>query len=158
MGLGWERALLITAIVSLLPLAFFVLAYGPFGLFGVPLVAIAALALYVRARRRRLHPEREEPARARPRPAPMPAVPDAELADLPQPVSACPDCGYLGIRMPAIGDGLWPGGGELGDRMVCPRCQWQGLPVRFDRREDYGAFLRDLSEGRGEGDAHGTSA
>lgn len=91
------------------------------------------------------HPTHDPVEAPRVRPTPVPAVPAGDLADIPEPVSACPDCGFLGIRMPTIGDGLWPGGGETGDRMVCPRCDWQGLPARFEKREDYGSYLRELS-------------
>jgi hypothetical protein len=76
--------------------------------------------------------------------APVRPVEEADVANVRMPVRVCPDCGYLGIRMPTIGDGLWPGGGETGDRMVCPRCDWQGLPVSFESREDYVEFLRAI--------------
>lgn len=81
--------------------------------------------------------------RVRPVPPVSPAGSD-DLSGVPEPVKACPDCGFLGIRPPGIQDGVWPGGGEL-IFQVCPRCDYRGLPVEFQRREEYGAFLRDLA-------------
>lgn len=82
----------------------------------------------------------------RARPVPPVEVPDAaDVSDLPAPISACPDCGFLGIRMPQIEDALWPGGGELGDRKVCPRCGFQGLAVSFDSGDEYATFVRGLA-------------
>ena len=79
---------------------------------------------------------------------PVPVVPESEASALRVPIEACPDCGFLGIRMPTIHDGLWPGGGETGARMVCPRCDWQGLPVSFREAASYAEFTRDLNERR----------
>lgn len=86
-----------------------------------------------------------EPPRARAPLPPMPVPPPEAVADLPQPVTACPACGFLGIRMPEIGDGLWPGGGELGNRQVCPRCGYQGVAASFPTGEAYRAFLQELA-------------
>lgn len=110
---------------------------------GVVVYAVVRIAL------RLLRPEPELTAkdlapRADRRP-PVAPVPDTELADVPEPVTACPDCGFLGIRMLTLQDGMIPGGGELGDKMTCPRCGYQGLAIRFDTRADYGDFLRALS-------------
>jgi hypothetical protein len=66
------------------------------------------------------------------------------LAQLDGPVSACPRCGYLGVRAPGVRDGLWPGGGETGARFVCPRCQYQGIPIEFDNGDDYAQWVREL--------------
>ena len=117
------------------------------GLVALPFLAALPLALML-VGWRLAHPRPMEPdvPRTRARPVPVPAAED--VADLPEPISVCPDCGFLGIRMPSIGDGLWPGGGEIQDRMVCPRCEWQGLPARFDSRTEYRAWLRDLNEDR----------
>lgn len=82
---------------------------------------------------------------------PVSVVPEAEAAALRIPIDACPDCGYLGIRMPTIHDGLWPGGGETGARMVCPRCDWQGLPASFVTPESYAEFTRELNARRSGG-------
>lgn len=101
----------------------------------------------VRIARRLLRPEpldMDATPRADRRP-PVPPVDDAALGAVPEPVTACPDCGFLGIRMLGISDGVWPGGGEIGDKMTCPRCGYQGLAMRFERREEYGAFLRELA-------------
>lgn len=81
-----------------------------------------------------------------PRPVEAPARED-ELAHVPEPVEACPDCGFLGIRSPGVQDGVFPGGGEL-VMQVCPRCDYRGMPVRFERREDYARFLRELARER----------
>lgn len=113
------------------------------------LVAMAVLYAVARIAMRLLRPEpplaKADLAPRADRRPPIPPVPDSELADLPEPVSACPDCGFLGIRMLSLQDGAIPGGSELGDKMTCPRCGYQGLAVRFDKRADYGEFLRDLN-------------
>ena len=93
------------------------------------------------------HPRPEPPAVARVV-TPVPVVPASDAAALPTPIDACPECGFLGIRMPTIHDGLWPGGGETGARMVCPRCDWQGLPASFVSAESYAEFTRDLNAKR----------
>lgn len=108
------------------------------------------LMAHIRISRRVLSPE-HVPVDVAPRSSrqpPMPAVQPVDLADVPEPVTACPDCGFLGIRMPGIGDRLWPGGGETGSRIVCPRCDYQGIAVSFDTRTEYGEFLRALEEDR----------
>ncbi|HEX2021797.1 MAG TPA: hypothetical protein VHH36_03740 [Candidatus Thermoplasmatota archaeon] len=127
------------------PQALQLLGFAVFGL-GVPLafVLIGRRLAFPSVRK-----ETTAPPRARPPPMPVPAPED--VADLPKPVTACPDCGFLGIRMPQVADGLWPGGGELGDRKVCPRCGWQGLAVSFQTGEAYRAFLQDLAAGRNAG-------
>lgn len=94
------------------------------------------------------HPRPEPPATPRDV-TPVPVVPEGEAAALRVPIDACPECGFLGIRMPTIHDGLWPGGGETGARMVCPRCDWQGLPASFATTEDYAEFTRELNASRG---------
>lgn len=88
----------------------------------------------------------DEWLRVAPRPVEAPEE-DDDLAGVPEPVTACPDCGYLGIRPPGVQDGVYPGGGEL-ILQVCPRCNYRGLPLRFEQREDYADFLRTLSENR----------
>lgn len=77
---------------------------------------------------------------------PIPPVPVAEVADLVGPVTACPRCGFVGIRPMTIGDGLWPGGGETDARRTCPRCLYIGLPIEFETAQEYAMFLRGLSE------------
>ncbi|MFA5862206.1 MAG: hypothetical protein WDA16_10980 [Candidatus Thermoplasmatota archaeon] len=71
-------------------------------------------------------------------------VPAEDVSDIPTPITACPDCGYLGVRFLGIRDGVWPGGGETGARFVCPRCGFQGIPLQFDEAADYVEFLREL--------------
>lgn len=145
MKVWYERMVLVAAIVLSIPVVFFALAYGPLAFLGLPLTAIVALILYVRMRRARLTDAPIDVTPRADRRPPIPPVDDATLADVPEPVTACPECAFLGVRMPEIRDGLWPGGGELGSRVVCPRCGYQGLAVRFETREDYGAFLRELA-------------
>ncbi len=83
---------------------------------------------------------------ARTPPQPVRPVGTSDIAAIPEPVSACPDCGFLGIRPPGIQDGVAIGGGEL-IFQVCPRCGYRGVPVEFARREDYAAFVGELSNG-----------
>lgn len=98
------------------------------------LVAVGAL--------RATRPAHDAPA-PRPMPGPL-AMPDAAaLEDLPEPVTACPECGFVGIRMAGIQEGVWPGGGSM-MKVVCPRCNYVGLPLEFARREDYAAFLAEM--------------
>lgn len=82
--------------------------------------------------------------RTRPVPRPVPPPSEADLRDVPEPVSACPDCGFLGIRMPGIQDGVWPEGGQIVFQ-VCPRCHYRGQPLTFSRREDYALFVDELA-------------
>lgn len=158
MGLGWERALLASWIFASLSFggvaAFFAIAGGTIGaavgallLVGwVPLVAFLA---WWHVRARRLGREALPPHRPLPTPVAPPdedaAIEVSVVAKLDGPVSACPECGYLGIRAPGIRDGLWPGGGETGGRFVCPRCDWQGIPVEFEDGDAYAAFVRGLN-------------
>lgn len=79
--------------------------------------------------------------RAAPEPVPTPG--EADVAGLRAPFSACPDCGFLGVRPPGVQDGVWPGGGEL-VAMVCPRCDFRGLPVYFDGGDEYREYVADL--------------
>ena len=76
---------------------------------------------------------------------PMPPVSLAELEGIPEPVTACADCGFLGVR-PVHGDeGGIPGASDLMSERHCPRCGYQGLPIELPTREDYVEYLRDLS-------------
>jgi len=123
----------------------------PVGYGLVILVAELAVLYAVYRIARRLIVREPMPVTIEPRPdrrPPVAPVPVSELVDVPEPINACPDCGYLGVRMPELRDGLWPGGGELGSRVVCPRCGYQGLAVRFDTRGEYAAWLRDLDADR----------
>lgn len=112
------------------------------------LLALLLPLVLVRIGHRLAFPRRNEPPA--PRVRPVPPVPEPALEDLaalPMPVLACPDCGFLGVRTPQMRDGLWPGGGELGDRKVCGRCGYQGLVPTFDSPASYGAFVRGLQTG-----------
>jgi hypothetical protein len=113
----------------------------PFALFGIglPFVMVVVGRRLVRVRPTEVEP----PSPAVPR-DPVGPVQASDLAELKPPFTACPDCGYLGVRAPGIRDGLWPGGGETGGRFVCPRCHYQGIPVEFGSGEEYVAFVRAL--------------
>lgn len=146
MKIWYERIVLAVGVIASLPFLFLAVGYGPFALLGIPLEAIVAFVIYRRLRRARLDPQ---PIDTTPRPdrrPPVAPVSEEAIAALPEPVTACPDCAYIGIRTPELRDGVVPGGGEIGDKIVCPRCGYQGLAVRFDKREDYGEFLRDLAQ------------
>lgn len=88
---------------------------------------------------------RSGPAPASPRPAPVPPVGAEDVSGVPEPVTACPQCGFLGVRPLHLGEGGIPGVAELSDKRQCPRCGYQGLAVTFPRRDDYRAFLADLA-------------
>ena len=106
----------------------------------------ALLVVYRRARGRDADGEPTggaAPTSPPPRVEPVPAPGSDDLVDLPEPVSACPRCGYIGIRMPTLADGVALGGGEIGFH-VCPRCHYRGMPLVFPTREEYGAFVREL--------------
>ncbi|GEM_PF-4565900 len=115
-----------------------------FGALALGLAAVGARGLAAGPTSPR--PEPEQVARSLAK-TPVPPVDDATLADLPQPLTACPDCGYLGIRPATVRDGAFAGGGTLLSQQVCPRCGYQGLPLSFEKREQYGAFLRELAKG-----------
>ena len=106
--------------------------------------ATGLVALLVARRVARPSWDYDGPAAPPPPAAPF-ALAEEDLAAVPEPVVACPHCGYLGIRAPTMGDGGVPGVSELLDKRVCRRCGYQGLPVEFATREDYRGFLRDLS-------------
>lgn len=155
MNVWWERMVLVAAVLFAVPALFASAAFGLLPLLAIPFEAIVAFVVYARMRDARLRDARLARTQldTTPRPdrrPPVAPVDAAAIASLPEPVRACPECAYVGVRMPEIGDGLWPGGGELGDRIVCPRCGYQGIAVLFERREEYGAHLRDLA-GQGAG-------
>lgn len=83
------------------------------------------------------------PPAPRPAPEPVPVAPPEAVQSLRTPVTACPDCGFLGVRPPSLGDGVFAGGGEL-IGVVCPRCHYRGIPVEFARGEDYLDYVRKL--------------
>lgn len=78
--------------------------------------------------------------------APVLPVPPEDLAAVPEPVTACPQCGFLGIRMITVHEGGWAEGGEL-TASACRRCGYTGQPVVFRRRAEYAQFVRELNEG-----------
>lgn len=74
----------------------------------------------------------------------MPPVSLAELEGIPEPVTACADCGFLGVHPAQLEDGGIPGTSDLMSERVCPRCGYQGLPIELPTREDYVEYLREL--------------
>ena len=118
---------------------------------GLPWAALGAAAqgLLVLAVARRLRRDREEPPVPELGPPPRPAagidLDEVDLSGVREPVEACPHCGYLGIRAPALPDGAIPGAAELMDVRVCRRCGYRGLATVFDTREDYRRFLKGLA-------------
>lgn len=92
-------------------------------------------------------PKPSELATRPPRPRPTPVqVPEASaLRAIPEPVTVCPDCGFLAISA-GRGGGTYIGGGQLLSSCHCPRCGYDGLPIRFDKRSDYEAFVKVLHE------------
>lgn len=80
------------------------------------------------------------------RPRPMPVVNVAELEGIPEPVTACAECGFLGVRPVSGGEGGIPGVSELMSERHCPRCGYQGLPIELRTRAEYVEFLRELAE------------
>ncbi len=75
---------------------------------------------------------------------PMPPIDVDAAADLPEPVIACPQCFFLGIKSASVGDGIWPGGGEL-IHQVCPRCHFRGQPLEFGTAADYANALEAVN-------------
>lgn len=141
-AVGWLLAGFLAA-----PIAWFVarggrrerIRWAAFGLLLPPSV------LWVIARRLRPEEPRED-AWVRAAPRPVARVEASDLGSLPEPVTACPDCGFIGIRPPGVQDGVWPGGGELIEQ-VCPRCGFRGLPMQFATREEYAEFVAQLARG-----------
>lgn len=57
------------------------------------------------------------------------------------PVSCCPDCGSLDLRLPGTMDGGALGGGEL-MVSVCRACGYRGAPLVFDDESAYVGFAQ----------------
>jgi len=79
------------------------------------------------------------------RPSPIGEAENEAIGSLPEPVTACPICGDLDLRLQGASEVPSTGGGELGHHLMCARCRYHGAPVTFDRREDYRLFLRELA-------------
>jgi hypothetical protein len=106
------------------------------------LLAVLAWRLRGRSTRVRVVPA---PRPATPRAIPLVPVPDAKaLAALPRPLTACPDCGYVGIRPARFGEGAVAGLGDLMSMRVCGHCGYRGPPVEFDDSADYVAYVEGL--------------
>lgn len=76
-----------------------------------------------------------------------PVTPPAarDLAAVPLPIRACPECGSPGMRPMHSGEGGVPGANDISDRQTCGRCGFQGLALEFDDRDEYAEFLDDLA-------------
>lgn len=70
----------------------------------------------------------------------------AELAAIPLPIRACPQCGSPGVRPLRTGEGGVPGANEISDKLTCNACGYRGIVLEFDDREEYAMFLEDLEE------------
>lgn len=109
-------------------------------------MGLVALVLGLRARKPVMLVQREPPAPpVLTGPVPLPTLDTLER--LPEPFSACPRCGYLGVRPPTWQEGAFAGGGQLLGRVQCSRCAYSGLPASFDKREDYIEFVDELNRG-----------
>ncbi|HEV8359832.1 MAG TPA: hypothetical protein VGR28_05175 [Candidatus Thermoplasmatota archaeon] len=75
---------------------------------------------------------------------PVPPVQVEQLRGLPEPVRACPECGFLNVHAPKLDEGGLPGISEVAGMVVCTRCHYRGIPAEFDTREDYADFVQDL--------------
>ena len=78
---------------------------------------------------------------------PLPHLSDEDLAAMPLPILACPDCGHAGVRSRRLSDGGIPGVAETTDRVACPRCGFQGIPLEFISADDYRDFLEEAAAG-----------
>ncbi len=106
----------------------------------IPLIMQGALIwlgwAFIRRERQATEPEG-------PTPGPVELPPREDLAQIKEPIPACPRCGYLDMKPPTVSDGIWPGGGET-NFLVCGRCACRGQPLVFDDGNAYGAFLEGL--------------
>jgi len=73
----------------------------------------------------------------------MPRLAPSDIAAVPEPVSACPNCASLAIGMATPNDGVFAGGGEL-MQSSCPDCGYVGQPIVFRRRGDFAKFHDEL--------------
>jgi hypothetical protein len=61
-------------------------------------------------------------------------------------IQACIRCGSRNIRRGGIQDGAIPGYTDLLDKFVCDDCNHMGLPIIFDKEEEYNEFVKALKE------------
>lgn len=108
---------------------------------------LVMLLVALRLRRRAPGSASPHPAPESPSPAPRLGIDldEVDFSGVPEPVEACPHCGYLGIRAPTFSDGAVPGVAELSDARVCRRCGYRGVAAVFWTREEYRAFLKALA-------------
>lgn len=115
-------------------------------LVGGVIAVLGGADLFMAIRRRKPpapEPLRRTPPRESPLPPPVP-LPDARtLASVPEPVTACPACGFLGIRS-GSGQSVYIEGGPVLSGCICPRCGYRGLPLSVDTRVDYVGFVQQL--------------
>lgn len=118
-------------------------------LIGAVIVALGGSDLFWVIRRRKSSapetpprpPQSDAPG---PLPPPVPIPELRALAALHEPVTACPVCGFLGIRS-GSGQSVYLGGPILAG-CLCPRCGYRGLPLSVDKRADYIDFVGHLNE------------
>ncbi len=60
-------------------------------------------------------------------------------------IRACIRCGSRDLRIPGLADGVVPETDNLG-AWVCRACGWQDIPVEFEAKADYEAFLQALAD------------
>lgn len=69
----------------------------------------------------------------------------ADLAAIPLPILACPECGSPGMRPMRTGEGGVPGANDISDKLACARCGYIGIALEFEDRDEYADFLEDLA-------------
>lgn len=134
-----------TALVFVL-LGLLAVTSGQYVIGGV-LLLLGAADIWTTNRRRAKSPVRANATQATPHgPAkpPVPMADDVSLNALREPITACPDCGFLAIRSAGAAGGAYAGGGVLLSACRCPRCGYEGLPIRFAQRDDYARFVAEL--------------
>jgi ribosomal protein S27AE len=81
-------------------------------------------------------------ARAVPSDAPpVPPPSAATLAELAEPITACPRCGSLEVLPVILAD-------RGGHEVTCSRCDYVGEPLHFLRRVEYRDYVRGLADKR----------
>lgn len=57
-------------------------------------------------------------------------------------IKACPNCGSPKLKIPPTQVDAWVGAAAVDGRYYCETCGFEGLPILFDNKEDYGEFLK----------------
>lgn len=58
-------------------------------------------------------------------------------------IQACHHCGSTSLQVPKFKDGIVPETDNLND-WVCDECGRRGIPLEFERKDDYQAFVDEL--------------